>query len=139
MSVEISFIPKECIALVEDQLRPLIRKLEPYLEGRFDEDSLVETLKGGSMDLWVAVTDNDKIIAIQITQVQSYPLKKVLFSLFTAGENMALWADKMTEALVDIARENGCSSIEGRGRPGWRRFLNQYGFNFLCSTVERKV
>ena len=139
MSVEISFVPKECIALIEDQLRPLIRKLDPYLEGKFDEDSLIEILKDGRMDLWAVLTDNDKIIAIQITQIQTYPLKKVLSSMFTAGDGMELWADQMMEALVNIAQQNGCSSIEGMGRPGWARFLKRYGFNFLCTTVERKV
>lgn len=139
MSVEISFIPKECIALVEEQLRPLIRKLDPYLAGKFDEDSLVEILKGGGMDLWVALSGDEKIIAIQITQIHTFPLKKVLCSLFTAGENMELWSDKMMEAIVDVAQRSGCSSIEGTGRPGWTRFMAQYGFNFLCTTVERKV
>jgi N-acyl-L-homoserine lactone synthetase len=59
--------------------------------------------------------------------------------MFIAGEDMEIWADQMMEALVNVARHNGCLSIEGMGRPGWTRFLKRYGFNFLCTTVERKV
>lgn len=139
MSVEISFIPKECIALIEEQLRPLIRKLGSHLCNRFDEDTLVAALTAGKMDLWIAFDDAEKILCFAATAIHEYPLRKVFSCIFCAGEKMEEWAEDMMSMLMSCARDNGCQSIELTGRPGWTRYLKRYGFDFLCTTVEREL
>ena len=139
MSISVSSVPKEFIHEIEDRLRPLIRKLGVHMGSRFDEDTLMQALTDGKMDLWVAFDEGNEIVCFAATAVHEYPLRKVFSCIFCAGEQMSLWADAMMGMLMDYARDSGCSSIELTGRPGWTRFLKRYGFDFLCTTVEREL
>lgn len=137
MSVQVSLVPRQLVPQIESELRPLIRKLGSHLGNRFDEDTLIETLLAGRMDLWIAF--DEEIVAFAATAIHTYPLRKVFSCIFCAGEKMDQWADNMMDMLMSYARDSGCASIELTGRPGWTRFLKRYGFDFLCTTVEREL
>lgn len=139
MDITVSAVPKEHVHEIEGQLRPLIRKLGSHLGNRFDEDTLVAALVAGRMDLWISFDETGAIVCFAATAVHEYPLRKVFSCIFCAGDHMDLWADKMMSMLMDYARDCGCASIELTGRPGWTRFLKRYGFDFLCTTVEREL
>ena len=139
MGVMVSAVPKEHVHEIEEQLRPLIRKLGSHLGNRFDEDTLVATLVAGKMDLWIAFNDAGTLLCFAATAIHEYPLRKVFSCIFCAGDEMDQWADSMMSMLMSYARDSGCASIELTGRPGWTRFLKRYGFDFLCTTVEREL
>ncbi len=138
MSVQVSLVPKQLVPQIELELRPLIRKLGSHLGNRFDEDTLFETLRDGKMDVWIAF-EEDEILAFGATAIHTYPLRKVFSVIFSAGGKLGQWADDMMDMWMSYARDSGCSSIEVTGRPGWTRFLKRYGFEFLCTTVEREL
>lgn len=139
MSVMVSAVPREHVHEIEGHLRPLIRKLGSHLGNRFDEDTLVAALAAGKMDLWIAFNDAGNILCFAATAIHEYPLRKVFSCIFCAGDEMDKWADSMMSMLTSYARDSGCKSIELTGRPGWTRFLKRYGFDFLCTTVEREL
>lgn len=139
MTIRVSAVPRQHVPEIESQLRPLIQKLGVHLGNRFDEDTLIQALTDGRMDLWIAFDGDGKIVCFAATSIHEYPLRKVFSCIFCAGEQMSLWADGMMSMLMSYARDNGCRSIELTGRPGWTRFLKRYGFEFLCTTVEREL
>jgi len=139
MGVCVSAVTKEYVLEIEEQLRPLIRKLGSHLGNRFDEDTLIAALAAGRMDLWIAFDDDGVILAFGATAIHEYPLRKVFSAIFSAGTKLDQWADDMMFMWMQYAKECGCSSIEVTGRPGWTRFLKRYGFDFLCTTVEREL
>jgi hypothetical protein len=135
----VSAVPANCVWQIEDAIRPLIKKLGVHMGNRFDEETLIETLKEGKMSLWISFNEEGLIRAFAATAIHEYPLRKVFSCIFCAGEKMDEWADDMMSMLMSYARDNGCRSIELTGRPGWTRYLKRYGFDFLCTTVEREL
>lgn len=139
MSVTVSAVPREHVLRIEDQLRPLIKRLGSHLGNRFDEDTLIDALASGKMDLWIAFDDEGVIVAFGATAIHEYPLRKVFSAIFASGTKLGEWSDNMMFMWMQYAKDCGCSSIEVTGRPGWTRFLKRYGFDFLCTTVEREL
>ena len=78
------------------------------------------------MQLWVAF-DNDGLCAMEVTQIINFPRKKVLMLVFTAGRRAENWLHLIDELKI-FAKQHGCTSIEGYGRPGWEKLSAPLGF-----------
>lgn len=79
------------------------------------------------MQLWIVQDQYEEIIAAIVTQIISFPRKKVLFLLFIAGVRYDEWTFVLSD-LIEFAKANQCQSIEGYGRPGWERKAKPLGF-----------
>jgi len=74
-----------------------------------------------------AVQDEEKIVNISITKINTYATHKSLHLITTTGINGGRW-DTYKEAhhtIEDYARCIGCRRIEMYGRKGWSRVLNK--------------
>jgi len=74
-----------------------------------------------------AVQDEEKIVNISITKINTYATHKSLHLITTTGINGGRW-DTYKEAhhtIEDYARSIGCRRIEMYGRKGWSRVLNK--------------
>ena len=74
-----------------------------------------------------AVQDEEKIVNISITKINTYATHKSLHLITTTGINGGRW-DTYKEAhhtIEDYARRRGCRRIEMYGRKGWSRVLNK--------------
>ena len=74
-----------------------------------------------------AVQDEEKIVNISITKINTYATHKSLHLITTTGINGGRW-DTYKEAhhtIEDYARSKGCRRIEMYGRKGWSRVLNK--------------
>ena len=74
-----------------------------------------------------AVQDEEKIVNISITKINTYATHKSLHLITTTGINGGRW-DTYKEAhhtIEDYARSRGCRRIEMYGRKGWSRVLNK--------------
>jgi hypothetical protein len=74
-----------------------------------------------------AVQDEEKIINISVTKINTYATHKSLHLITTTGTNGAQWDSYKTahHTIEQFARDQGCRRIEMYGRKGWSRVLDK--------------
>ena len=95
-------------------LQSLIDKLNSTLE------DIEDGIENGQFQLWPASE------SIMITEVVTYPQKRIMNLLFCGGD-----VEELLEMLPEFERFAtyfGCSRLYGGGRKGWQRFLKKHGF-----------
>lgn len=108
---------EQAIALwpqIEPLLSPLLREDGLYVS----TDILAEHLKG-EKKIWIAW--QDKVLAVFVTQIVTYPRKRIMGIPYIAGSQMELWKDKFIEVSEAYAKAMGCHRIAGSQREGWVR------------------
>ena len=127
--MRISLISPGAVAGVIPSLLPYLVKSQEWTRGRATVDDILRFVLNGQMQLWVGHDDNE-IYGHVITEVKSYPRRKMLVVQYCAGEpnHMQYVDDEMFDLLDRFAKDAGCSGIEFVGRPGWRKQAGKYGF-----------
>lgn len=98
-----------------------------YTYGRFTAPDILNYLQNKPQQLWVAVEDNI-IYGAVVTEIFEYPKMKSLVMHFTGGKDLPKWKNEMLSVLQQFARDNGCSTIESYGRPGWGKVFKHDGY-----------
>jgi hypothetical protein len=108
-----------------DSVWPTVRPLIMRALGKGQGDSLpidiYRSLVERDMQLW-AWSEGDQIDACAVTQIVTYPRRKVCQVHLVAGIGLKKWLAAQ-EVIASWAKENGCSQLEAFCRDGWRRVL----------------
>jgi len=74
-----------------------------------------------------AVQDEEIIVNISITKINTYATHKSLHLITTTGINGGKWDSYKTahHTIEQFARDQGCRRIEMYGRKGWSRILDK--------------
>jgi len=114
---------------------PLLQKAVDKGQGDFLLQDYYEALLLRNMQLWVWKPE-EKITAACVTQILSYPRRKVCQILLLGGTGLKDWLKK-ENSLVEWAREQGCSQMEGFARDGWLGVLPHW---VKCwNTIRRNI
>lgn len=89
-------------------------------------DDYYPKLKDGSLQLWVALNDNQEIKASAITSVDEGSEAKLCNILSLGGESLPEWVDELDKNITDFAEKNGCDAIEYVGREGFSHYATGY-------------
>ena len=106
--------------------------------GGFNAEHILEFLKEGTMQLWMAIDENNKVICCCVTEIRQYPNFKVCDLRITTGEQFERWVDYM-DNICEWAKSNGCKKMEVFARPGWERILKHKGFKKTHVQIEREL
>ena len=90
------------------------------LQDLYALEDLENGIENGQFQLWPASE------SIMITEVVTYPQKRIMNLLFCGGDVEELLA--MLPEFERFATYFGCSRLYGGGRKGWQRFLKRHGF-----------
>jgi hypothetical protein len=134
----ITYVRPDDVAIIADDLRPVVEGVIPYAGNRYTADDLIGQCSRGELILWV-IHEEGKIIAFVGAISVQYPLKSVLSLQFCAGERMDEWLDDYMAVAVETAKDMGCSCIELAGRKGWERVMARFGFRHYYSSFEMDV
>ncbi len=74
----------------------------------------------GQVQLWILRDQLGNIAGSLVLYIDQRPRKRMLNVLLFGGAGD--WMSAIDQ-LIELARENGCSSVTGSGRPGWVRKL----------------
>ena len=74
--------------------------------------------------------------SIAITEIASYPRRKVLNILHGGGDLNEL-LNELEPSMCAFARSQGCSAITGQGRKGWERVTKARGYDFGFITMMK--
>jgi len=106
--------------------------------GGFNAEHILEFLKEGTMQLWMAIDEDNKVICCCVTEIRQYPNFKVCDLRITTGEQFERWVDYM-DNICEWAKSNGCKKMEVFARPGWERILKHKGFKKTHVQIEREL
>jgi hypothetical protein len=83
----------------------------------------------------ILVTEDDRIVAVAVTEVRQFPRCRVLEVPFVAGIGLKRWHLQLLDFIDAAAVGAGCSDIMGFLRRGWVKF----GFELDGVMVRRRV
>ena len=127
----------EDVAYVWEEVVPLLARVAPHTEGEMEPDDYIEPLTHGDMQLWVVV-ENKHVNAALVTQIISYPQKRILRLISLAGDNFQEIKDFL-EMVEVFALKNGCTALEMWGRKGWKKLLSDWKDSYIVYTKDLKT
>lgn len=133
--IEVSLIPPQYVDSCWSKIEGFIQKAAKYTYGRYTTDNIYDMVVEGDYQLWVAVEDAQFKGAV-VTNIITYPQKKVLGMQFCGGEELVKWKQPMLDLLRRFAKDVGCESIESTGRPGWAKVFQNDGYKATWVTYE---
>lgn len=128
----------------KDEVDKVWSLAEPWVQkacetnGGFDAKHILEFLKSGHMQLWMAIGEDNKVFCVCVTEIRQYPNFKVCDLRITTGEQYERWVGFM-DSICKWARQNGCKKMEVFARPGWERILKQQGFRKTHVQIEKEL
>jgi hypothetical protein len=135
---KVVLIQPDDLEMVWDEVVPLIEAALKYSEGEVIPEDLVQPIKTGKMQLWVAMSGG--VIAAMITEIVVYPRKRVLRVITIAGKDgrgMSRWYGFLP--LVEgFALSNNCSSLEAWTRKGMAKKLTDWEHKYMVITKDLK-
>lgn len=120
------------IGLQQDEIVGMWPHVRPFVEKAMertgvihdvDPEYVLERLKTFDMQCWIG-HENDRIVVVHISQIQTFEKRNILCIPFTAAvENtIADWLDHI-EIFKDFAKAHDCAVVRGGGRLGWIKKL----------------
>jgi hypothetical protein len=92
-------------------------------------EQVVDHLRADHWALYAVLDDDGKPLGAGVVCVTHYGLRSVLeIILFGAELQSQQWIETLDQLKV-VAMRNGCSAVQGRGRPGWARYLGASPIN----------
>ena len=133
---KVVLVEPDDIQYVWDEVAPLMDVALKHSEGELLTEDLVEHLDNDDLRLWVAMKD-DKVIAAMITEIITYPRKKILRIITLAGKDMDLWYDFLP-SVEGYALSQQCSALEAWTRKGMTRKLKDWRHSYDIITKDLK-
>ena len=133
---KVALVNPEDITYVWDDALPLLNKALKHSEGELEAEDLIKHLDKGDLRMWVAMQDNE-IIACMVTEIITYPRKKIVRVITLSGKDMDMWYDFLP-VLEGYAVNNECSSLEAWTRKGMTRKLKDWKHSYDIITKDIK-
>ena len=133
--IEVSLVPTEYVDTCWGKVEGFIEKAAKYTYGRYTTGNIYDLVKEGDYQLWVAF-DGETFKGAVVTNIITYPQRKLLGMQFCGGEELSTWKDPMLNLLKRFARDLGCEGIESTARPGWAKIFQNDGFAAHWVTFE---
>jgi len=118
ISVPISDLP-----IVWPKVRDMLHQgfVKMHMDDCYTMEWVFEQIESMQKQLWLA-TDGSGIKAAFVTSVEEFPTGTKGVNVFLAGgTNLDKWLSEAAETLTVFGRQNGCTRLNGGGRPGWMR------------------
>jgi hypothetical protein len=133
--IEVSLVPAKYVDTCWDKVEKFVDKAAKYTYGRYTTSNIYDMVKENDYQLWVAY-DNSVFKGVVVTNVLTYPQRKLLGMQFCGGEELSTWKKPMLSLLKRFARDSGCEGIESTGRPGWAKVFQNDGYKATWVTYE---
>ena len=138
-SVKVVLVTEDDIDFIWEECEPLIDSALKHSEGELTSSDVYEQLMNNSMQLWIAM-EHGETIAAMITQVISYPRKRVL-RVITLGGKDGSGLDRwyiFLDMVEGFALKTGCTALEAWTRKGMVRKLKDWKHSYMVITKDLK-
>ena len=136
-TLKAQIVQPEDVAYIWEEVAPLLDKVKEHTEGELETDDFLEPLTHGDMQLWMATEESD-VRAVMITQIITYPQKRVLRIISLAGEDFEE-IRSFHEMIEGFAVKLECTALEMWGRKGWKKLLPDWKDTYIVYTKDLKM
>jgi hypothetical protein len=136
--IQVSMVPPQYVDTCWKEIEPYMEKAAEYTYGRYTSDDIYDSLKEYDHQLWVAF-DGGKIKGAVVTNIITYPKRKILCMSFCGGVELKDWKGPMLELLKKFAKDVGCDGIEATARRGWAKVFENDGYKGHWVTFELPI
>ncbi len=136
-TLKAQIVQPEDVAYIWEEVAPLLDKVKEHTEGELETDDFLEPLTHGDMQLWMATEESD-VRAVMITQIITYPQKRVLRIISLAGEDFEE-IRSFQEMIEGFAVKLECTALEMWGRKGWKKLLPDWKDTYIVYTKDLKM
>ena len=124
------------VECVWDQVEPILARAVSRSEGELKTNDILNFVIEGDMQLWI-VAENKEIIAALVTQIITYPQKRILRLVSLAGEDFNKFKHFL-DMVQSFAIQKGCTALELWGRKGWKKLLPEWNSKYIVYTKDIK-
>ena len=125
----------EDVECVWDKVEPILARVVSRSEGELETDDIFDLVAEGRMQLWIVVKDKESIAAL-VTQIITYPQKRVLRLVSLAGEGIQEFIHFLDTIVLSFAIQKGCTALELWGRKGWKKLLPEWKSEYIVYTKD---
>jgi hypothetical protein len=136
--IEVSLVPTQFIDTCWAQIEPFMERAAKYTYDRYTSDDIYDSVVEHDYQLWVAF-DETGIKGAVVTNIVSYPKRKLLCMAFCGGHDLKEWKSPMLSLLQKFAKDMGCDGIEATARAGWAKIFINDGYKQHWVTFELPV
>ena len=126
----------EDVEYVWDKVEPILARAVSRSEGELKTNDILNFVIEGDMQLWI-VAENKEIIAALVTQIITYPQKRILRLVSLAGEDFNKFKHFL-DMVQSFAIQKGCTALELWGRKGWKKLLPEWNSKYIVYTKDIK-
>jgi len=124
----------EDVEYIWDKVEPILARVVSRSEGELETEDILDLVTEGRMQLWIVAEDKE-IIAALVTQIITYPQKKVLRLVSLAGEDFNKFKHFL-DMVQSFAIQKDCTALELWGRKGWKKLLPEWKSEYIVYTKD---
>jgi len=134
-----TLVPPEQLENVWPFITDRLEKAIERSRGRWSMEALFQALQSETYHLWLAFDGDNNVDGVGVTQVVTYPNRRMLAIQFLGGENFMDWVWSMLGTFNSFARDIECQGIEATGRDGFWKWLSKDGFEKAYTVFEKRL
>jgi len=104
-------------------------------DGNYELSDVFDLLLTNHFQLWVAM-DGETAQAAMVTQISTFPRKKVLTVMYLAGKHRKNWMHFMDD-IEKWAAIQGCVGLEAYARKGLLKWLPEW--RRVCTVIRKDI
>ena len=131
---KVILVSPDDVPYIWEKVHDHLVSMMPHSEGELEPDDFYEAISEGEMQLWIALEEKE-LLASMVTQIVTYPRKRVLRIISISGDDMYKWIDYIP-TVEDWALSLGCTSLECWGRKGWLKVLKDWKCSYHIITKD---
>jgi hypothetical protein len=137
---EVTRIHKDLVGGLQLIVKGLVEPALEHCYGELTFNDLIDIVVEDRAQLWLVFeTEHQGLVAACTTQVVKYPQLKALRVITLGGTNMHLWARDLDDALIQFAKDHGCTRMEAFGRKGLARRLEELAFTVMYTAYGKEI
>ena len=135
----IALVPSNYVGTLWNDIETFLGPAIARSRGRWDIDSVHQSLLNEERHVWVAFDEDKKIDGVATTEFVMYPKRKMLSIEYLGGKNMNSWCWDLSDRLYSWAKDNECDGIEAVARHGFWKWVQQDGFERSYTIYEKEI
>ena len=104
---------------------------------------LKKILKKGAMQLFMMFGSDDgekyKVFGCFVTRIQQLPNFRQVEVILLKGEKREHWQEEAARVIENLGRQHNCQRLAVLARPGWKNFLEPFGWKVKRYLYQKEV